>query len=166
MSLFDQLGKIVPAPNASVPTPGIPAAQGNPSQENSAYLTALEQSKVAASQKLSELYLKLGKTYYESHADDHQTEYEESLTAIRDVHAEIAKCRQQVEEIENRRRCPTCGAELVEGSKFCNICGAKLSDPPGEAAGQGQEPILCPQCKAVLSPEDIFCTSCGADLRR
>lgn len=166
MSLFDQLGKIVSAPNASASTPDTPAAQGNPGQENSPYLAALEQSKAAASQKLSELYLKLGKTYYESHADDHQTEYEESLATIRDVHAEIAKCRQQAEEIETRRRCPACGAELAEGSKFCNICGAKLSDAPGETAEQGQGQRLCPQCKAVLGPDDIFCTSCGADLRK
>lgn len=165
MSLFNQIGKIVPTPGSN---PGAPAAQENtsPRQESSSYLTTLEQSKAAALQKLSELYLELGKAYYEGHSDDHQTEYEENLTAIRDAHTEITRCQQQSDEITARRRCPACGAELTEGSRFCNICGTKLPEVPGSAEEQNQGQRLCPQCKAVLGPDDVFCTSCGADLRK
>lgn len=164
MALFNQLGKIVPPPAA-------PAVQGNTSQAhasqaNSSYLDALEQSKAAAQQKISELYLELGRAYYESHLDDHQTEYEESLTAIRDAHAEAVRCQQQAEEIAVRRRCPACGAELTEGSRFCNICGTKLPEAPAGAEEQNQGQRLCPQCGAALAPDDVFCTSCGADLRK
>lgn len=156
MSLFDQLGKI--ASN--------PGAQAASRQKEYAYLTELEQSKDAASQKLSSLYLELGKAYYDSHADDPQTDYPSQLAAIRDAHAEIAKCQQQAEEIAARKRCPACGAQLVEGSIFCNICGTKLPDVPGSAEQGHQEQKLCPQCQAAIGPDDVFCTACGADLRK
>lgn len=158
MALFNQFGK-------TVPTPGTPAVQEPPSQGGGAYLTALEQSRAGALEKLSERYLELGRAYYESHLDDHGTEYEESLAAIRDAHAEITRCQQQSEEIAARRRCPACGAELTEGSRFCNICGTKLPEAPVSAKAQSQGQRLCPQCRAVLAPDDVFCTSCGANLR-
>ena len=166
MSLFEQIGKIVPTPGALAPNPATPVAQENTIQGNGPYLTALEQSKADALQKLSELYLELGKAYYESHSDDHQTEYEQCLASIRDAHAEIARCGQQAEEIAARRRCPSCGAELTEGSRFCNMCGSKLPEVSSSTVSQDQGQRLCPKCKAVLGPDDVFCASCGADLRK
>lgn len=165
MSLFDQLGKIVPSASVPVPNYSVTSIQEVPTQGDRSYLTSLEQSKAAASQKLSELYLELGKSYYESHSDGHQTEYGETIAAIQDVQSEITRIQQQSDEITARRRCPSCGSKLMEGSKFCNICGTKLPDAPSIEAPD-QEQRLCPQCKAVLAPDDDFCTSCGADLRK
>ena len=156
MSIFDQIGKIASNSGAQKPS----------GQTGGTYLTELEQAKDAASQKLSDLYLALGKAYYASHSDDHQTEYESQLTAIRDAHEEIAKCKQQVEEIAARKRCPACGAQLVEGSVFCNICGTKLPDAPSSAEQGQQDQKVCPQCQAAIGPDDVFCTACGADLRK
>lgn len=156
MSLFDQIGKIASSPGAQKPS----------GPKAGAYLTDLERSKDAASQQLSGLYQELGKAYYDSHADDPQTDYPTQLAAIRDAHAEIAKCQQQMEEIAARKRCPACGAQLVEGSVFCNICGTKLPDAPGSAEQGQQDQKVCPQCQAAIGPDDVFCTACGADLRK
>lgn len=153
MSFMDQLGKIVSRPGA----------QAAPRQELPAYLNHLEQSKAEVTQRISGLFAELGRAYYERHADDHQAEYEAQLAAIRDVYADIAQYEKQAEEIASGRRCPSCGAQLVEGSLFCNVCGTKLQDFSSSAAKE--EKNLCPRCHAAISPGDIFCTSCGADLR-
>lgn len=161
MSLFDQLGRIGV-------NPGAQTASGAASQEQyPAYLDRLNQSKAEVVQQLSELFAELGKAYYEGHVDDHQTEYEAQMTVIRDAFADIARCDKQAEEIANRRRCPACGAELVEGSKFCNFCGTKLIQPqPAPENPPPQNQKICPKCNTPLQPDDIFCTSCGADLRK
>lgn len=161
MSLFDQLGRIVV-------NPGAQAASGAAPQERyPAYLDRLNQSKAEVVQQLSELFAELGKAYFEGHADDHQTEYEAQMTVIRDAYADIARCDKQTEEIANRRRCPACGAELVEGSMFCNFCGTRLAQPqPAAETAPPQNQKICPKCNTLLQPDDIFCTSCGADLRK
>lgn len=152
MALLDRIGKVGP-------TPGV---QVSPGQDARAYLDCLEQSKAEVQEKISGLFLELGKAYYESHVDDHQTELEEQLTVIRDAYSEIAQYEQQSDEIAARLRCPACGTKLPEGSMFCNICGKKLPDAPGSTEKQK----VCPRCNTVLNPDDIFCTSCGMDLRK
>ena len=155
MSFLDQLGKIVTKPGPQTAS----------RQENSAYLDNLTQSKDGVAQEISALFLELGKAYYESHADDHETEFETQLAAIRDGYAKIAQCEQEAEEIAAHKRCPSCGAQLAEGSLFCNICGTKLQDVSDGAEQEEQNSNLCPQCHAAIHPGDVFCTVCGADLR-
>lgn len=154
MSIFDQLGKIVTSPSG----------QAAPEQARSAYLSSLEQSKEEVMEKLSGLFAELGKAYYENHRDDHGTEYEVHMAAIRETDGDVARCQQQIDEISAHRRCLACGAELVEGSVFCNFCGIKLPDIPSGTEKSSQR--LCPQCQAVLRPDDIFCVLCGTDLRK
>lgn len=156
MSFMEQLGKLEKIVSRS-------SVQAAPQPEVSAHLNRLEQSKAEVMQRISGLCAELGRAYYESHADDHQTEYEAQLAAIREAYAAIAQYEKQAEEIAAGRRCPSCGAQLAEGSLFCNICGTKLQDfSDGE---KKEEQNLCPRCHAAISPGDIFCTSCGADLR-
>ncbi len=156
MSFKDRLGKL----EKIVSKPG---AQAEPPQDRPADLDRLEQSKAEITQRISGLLAELGKAYYESHADDHQTEYEAQLAVIRDAYAEITQCETQAGEVAAGKRCPSCGAQLAEGSVFCNICGMKLRNFSGGAESVDQN--LCPRCHAAISPDDVFCTSCGADLR-
>ena len=44
--------------------------------------------------------------------------------------------------------CPTCKANVSDGSKFCINCGARLS-------------VICPNCKKTVI-FDTFCENCGA----
>lgn len=162
MSIFDQRGKKEKA-EQRMPEPIPLYEQRPPEQKQPAFLESLEQTKAAAEQRISDLFRELGQAYYEGHAEDHQTEYEKVMAALRDAYAEIARCQQQAGEIAARKRCSVCGAQLVDGSLFCNFCGVKLMDLPGSAGAQGQR--TCPRCQAALHPDDMFCTSCGMDLR-
>jgi class 3 adenylate cyclase len=47
--------------------------------------------------------------------------------------------------------CPSCAAEVPEGSNFCEQCGMAL-------------PRLCPGCGHVNSTNARFCSKCGANL--
>lgn len=160
MALLDQIGKIT---STLTQTPA-PDTQTSSKNEAPSYLERLAQSRGEVQEKIDRLLLELGKAYYKRHADDHQTEMEEHLAAIRDAYGEIAQYQQQSDEVAARQRCPACGTKLPEGSMFCNICGAKLQDTPSSTQEQAQR--LCPKCNAVLNPDDIFCASCGADLRK
>ena len=97
MSVFDQLKKIASASGA----------QAAPGRETIPFTDRLEQSAGNASRRAENLYQALGKAYYEAHADDRQTEYEEQLAAIRSVCGEIARYEEQAAEIAARRRCPS-----------------------------------------------------------
>jgi len=47
-------------------------------------------------------------------------------------------------------RCPSCGHQNPEGTKFCQECGAKLGK------------TFCTACGAELAPGTRFCGACGA----
>jgi predicted ATPase/class 3 adenylate cyclase len=48
-------------------------------------------------------------------------------------------------------QCPSCTAEVSEGSRFCNSCGAAL-------------PVRCRECAHNNPAESRFCANCGARL--
>ncbi|MBQ9953826.1 MAG: zinc ribbon domain-containing protein [Eggerthellaceae bacterium] len=51
------------------------------------------------------------------------------------------------------RRCPSCGWDNPEGTKFCQECGS----PVGKAAAS-----FCSSCGVELASGTRFCGSCGA----
>jgi len=62
-------------------------------------------------------------------------------------------------------RCPECGFDNPDDTKFCTNCGTKL-----EAAASSPTPTaptsFCPQCGAQIRPEARFCDQCGQDLKQ
>lgn len=163
MPLFERISKITStAIQAAANGAQASSRNGSPS-----YMDRLAQSEGEVREKIDRLCMELGKAYFDLHADDHQTEMEDRLAAIRDAYAEIDQYRQQADEVTARQRCPACGARLPESSMFCNACGTKLPEAPGTQADQDehQDQALCPKCGAALGPDDVFCASCGADLR-
>ena len=53
------------------------------------------------------------------------------------------------------RRCPQCGALVVEGAAFCQSCGARLEE-------KAPAPVqFCPHCGAQLREGARFCPLCG-----
>ena len=48
-------------------------------------------------------------------------------------------------------QCPSCTAEVLEGSRFCNSCGAAL-------------PVRCRECAHSNAAGSRFCANCGARL--
>lgn len=50
---------------------------------------------------------------------------------------------------EKMTKCPNCGKEISENSKFCSNCGAKI------------ETSYCKNCGEKLEPGAKFCSNCG-----
>ncbi len=50
-------------------------------------------------------------------------------------------------------KCPSCGTDLPQGSKFCTGCGTKIG---------GEMP--CPKCKADVPTGSKFCPNCGSKM--
>ena len=48
------------------------------------------------------------------------------------------------------RRCPNCGAQIADDSRFCSECGKEI--PQGN---------VCPHCGASMNDGDVFCQNCG-----
>src|SRR5262245_12423371 len=48
-------------------------------------------------------------------------------------------------------RCPSCGADNPEGTKFCGECGVPIQP-------------RCPQCGFANLPSTKFCRECGTPL--
>lgn len=44
-------------------------------------------------------------------------------------------------------KCPACGEEFLEDSKFCDMCGTEL--------------LQCVNCGTLGTPDDMFCPECG-----
>ncbi len=72
--------------------------------------------------------------------------------AQRDLDAQKAEKEAQdkaAQEAAAALRCPSCGHENPEGTKFCQECGAKM--------GANH----CVSCGAELAPGSRFCGECG-----
>ena len=55
-------------------------------------------------------------------------------------------------------KCPKCGNELTEGTKFCTGCGANIKELTEDISNSA---AVCSVCGAKLKPNAKFCTSCG-----
>jgi flagellar basal body-associated protein FliL/ribosomal protein L40E len=75
-------------------------------------------------------------------------------------------------------KCPNCGQEIADGSKFCIFCGTVVEEKkPEPVAEPAPEPVaepapeveapkmqkkeVCSNCGQELAPGAVFCTNCG-----
>ena len=61
------------------------------------------------------------------------------------------------------RKCPKCGAELVQKSNICSKCSHDITKPVNYKIEDGKE-VECPGCKVLNRPGTIICTSCGSNI--
>jgi len=52
-------------------------------------------------------------------------------------------------------RCPECGTENRDGSRFCGHCGRELDKLPG---------VICPNCGALNPASNVLCSDCLSPL--
>ncbi|MBQ3793178.1 MAG: zinc-ribbon domain-containing protein [Lachnospiraceae bacterium] len=69
-------------------------------------------------------------------------------------------------------KCPNCGQEIADGSKFCIYCGSVIEEKPAPAPVAPEAPVaeeapkmqpkdVCSKCGEPLAPGAKFCTNCG-----
>ncbi len=88
--------------------------------------TKLKSQKSSAKKELTELYVELGKSYYEKYKDSASEEDAETFGKIAAAEEKIADLEAQIRAIKGIVLCPACGEENAAGKKFCGSCGAPL----------------------------------------
>jgi hypothetical protein len=74
---------------------------------------------------------------------------------------------QETRSVQERRVCPSCGAERIPNRQFCTQCGAAFESDEKQrekAPTPTDVEVTCPICKAPVKPGRKFCSACGAPL--
>lgn len=152
MSLFDDLSKKISK-----------VGQGAAAQTKIFAETAKLSAKVSDEEKqINNLYLQIGKSYFEANCENPSATYADLMISIKDAQARIAQYKEQINSIKGVRKCPSCGAEVANGSAFCNACGTKM--PDDFSAPVSAPTVKCPQCGSDIIEGTAFCNICGCNL--
>lgn len=127
--------------------------------------TAKINAKIAEEEKqINNLYLQIGKSFFEANNENPSAEYADLMIGIKDAQARISQYKEQIGTIKGVRNCPSCGAEVTNGSAFCNSCGAKMPDDFTPSVSAAPASVKCPQCGCDVAAGASFCNICGCDL--
>ena len=111
------------------------------------------------------LFATLGETYYASHGEGEAREQLDLLVRRIDELAERIKAvTAEIDALNDKKRCPGCGAVVDLDAKFCPSCGAKMpasKQPEPEEAPEAPRAEYCPGCGALKQGEARFCAVCG-----
>ena len=79
---------------------------------------------------LNELYLEIGKTYYDNNLDNPCCEtMKELFDKVSEKKASIEALKEHVRKIKGVLLCQNCGAEVDSENDYCGKCGAHLEKP-------------------------------------
>lgn len=83
-------------------------------------------------------YLEIGKYVYENQKDGAPNEVAEKFAVIDAANEEIAKLKQQINDINGVKYCPQCNGEVAKGVAFCPSCGFKMPEEAPEVVEEGE----------------------------
>lgn len=111
------------------------------------------------------LFAALGEAYYTSRDGEGGREQLDLLVRRIDELAErIEAVTAEIDALNDKKRCPGCGAVVDLDAKFCPSCGAKMpasKQPEPEEAPEAPRAEYCPGCGALKQGEARFCAVCG-----
>ena len=111
------------------------------------------------------LFAALGEAYYTSRDGEGGKEQLDLLVRRIDELAErIEAVTAEIDALNDKKRCPGCGAVVDLDAKFCPSCGAKMpasKQPEPEEAPEAPRAEYCPGCGALRQGEARFCAVCG-----
>jgi rRNA maturation endonuclease Nob1 len=153
MSFFEQLGKHLTDAGQNV-------AQQT---QNIAEITRLNSSISEGEKKISQLFLEIGKTYYERHQNDDGADEKEKISEISALYSDIIANREKIKHIKGIVKCENCGADMPADALYCNACGSKVDRNDAKTV-TSETGIRCPACHAVVEKDNLFCSQCGAKI--
>lgn len=120
----------------------------------------------------------LGKLVYEMLKEDQWDEkrMKDSYSQVIEIETEIKNLENTIERIKREteqtvKTTPTsvkafayctCGAGLIETSKFCSDCGANVLEIIARTREELAKQVICDKCGTQLSPSAKFCKKCGS----
>ena len=94
-------------------------------------------NKIQAEKKsLTRLLAMIGETVYKQDPDHPIPGMEDEYAAVKVAYGNLAKYKEQLDQIKGLVYCPKCGKPAAEGDKFCGKCGTKLPAAENSTAGK------------------------------
>lgn len=106
----------------------------------------------------SDSFYKMGRLYYELHANDCEEDFKVLVSSIAESDSKISDLKRQIDVLKGIRRCDRCGAELEKGAAFCSNCGVPVPKAP-VVLPEGK--VTCGSCGAAVTKGNRYCTACG-----
>lgn len=75
-----------------------------------------------------QLYLTLGKLYMEKFGETPHEAFKGAVSSIQENNKQIVEYQEQIKNLKGIRTCPSCGAEIPNGSQFCPKCGTRVEE--------------------------------------
>lgn len=151
MAIFDEIGKKLSQ------TSGAVAGKA----KNIADVTRINGMLSDEQKKLQTTYAKLGETYFQNYQNSPVPEVETLVADALQSLSKIDLYKEQVKRIKGVRDCPSCGADVPNGSQFCNACGYKMPDEAPKV-NVPVNAVRCMTCGAIEPAGRKFCTNCGS----
>ncbi|MCM1105133.1 MAG: zinc-ribbon domain-containing protein [Clostridium sp.] len=144
MAFFEQLGKTLNEASDNLKR----------KTQNFSEVNSLEKQVNANQSAVQNLYVEIGRAYYEAHKGDMQGDYAEQCRMITDALNQIAQLQNQIRVKKGIQLCPNCGAQLTPGSMFCAGCGAQVAQPaPQQPTGSVAQQAPVQQPTGSVAPQ-------------
>lgn len=131
--------------------------------ENTEENTAIEQEIGLLNKNISEyegqisnLFLVIGKTYYNLYKDD--SEGFPQVIEVTSLYNKIEETKKRIDELKGIVKCPNCDAEVDKDARFCCNCGHKIITIIDNEH--------CSGCGAAINLDSIYCSNCGMKVER
>ncbi len=110
--------------------------------------------------KLNNLYLQIGKIYYEKYKENPDDSLAALIDSVAQTQTRLYNLGEQVKRLKGMVSCQNCGAAVPYGAPFCSACGSKMN--------VHQQPLSnrCASCGTALSPDAAFCNVCGTKVEK
>lgn len=112
------------------------------------------------------LFLQLGREYFNNHAANPEEAFRETVQEITESLGRVKEMQKRINDIRGMRECEECGAEVRLGAIYCPACGVKLKEYVAPEREAGTVPERCTSCGKELSEADHYCPTCGAKIER
>lgn len=74
--------------------------------------------------RIRELYIAIGKIYFEQHQGEPEEQFMDTFTEIQNALGNISELEARISKIDGSKVCTSCGAVIDQDAAFCSKCGA------------------------------------------
>lgn len=76
--------------------------------------------------EIKQIYSTIGKIYIENNKDNVPENISALAESLKAKNAELAQVKEELDALNDKPVCPTCGAVLQKEQRFCDKCGTKV----------------------------------------
>lgn len=144
------------------------AGQGVQEQaKNLADISTVSYSITSKEKAIAELYMELGKEYYDSVEGIPSGLGDAFINKINQLEDEIVELQQDLNDLKGFINCSNCNNTMPSSANCCSNCGSVLqkSNHVESVRVNAHDVITCSNCGINIISNVNFCTGCGAPIK-